>query len=188
MRGMKATLAATVLVVTALASPSVFADERGGRYIPSAGITIWCAAGNHNLAPIGEPEDYSSPLGWLFSGEPECAFADAFNEVREAQGEERVEWGAGGFAWVLYPEDFGQSVIVSTNDDVTGPDNTYLAVSWPGFFDDSVAGCGPQTIQLGEPGVNPIYLMWAFIDVVGIEDDLNVCLGTTGSITASFSG
>ena len=187
---------ALAALMLAAAVPSVDARTHGGRYIPGAGITIWCSADNHNLAPIGNPEDYSSPTGWLFSGEPECSQNDALNAVNGALGEDPAEGGVGGFAWIVFPSELGTLVVANTDDDLFGVGQSFFTLLATGTVsgDTTSGGCGPQSIVLPadlenhwqSSPTNPLYLFWAFIDVANATDDLTVCFSSTGTITATI--
>ena len=193
------TLAALML---AAAIPSVDARVHGGRYITGAmgGVAplgFWCSEDQHNVAPIGDPDDYSSPTNWLFSGEPECAQNDALNAVGGALGEEPQEGGLGAFGWIVYPEEFGSLVVANTDDDFFGLGQSYFML-WveheSGAEPSTSAGCGPQSFILPfdidpagqSPTGSPVYLFWAFVDAVNLTDDLTVCFASTGTITADI--
>ena len=177
----------------AAAMPSVDASRtHGGRYTAGEGITIWCSGEPHNLAPIGNPEDYDSVDGWAFSGEPECAGGDAQNAALGTSD----EWAYAGFAWIIFPNEKGAFAVASTTDDAFGAGASYINLFASTTDGEGVSqeGCGSQTLLIPQNIANhwqsspdnPLFLMWASIPPVGTTDDLNVCFASQGDVTATI--
>lgn len=177
----------------AAAIPSVEASRTDYvNYLPGVlVITISCSGDDHNWLPIGDPNP-DNPLGWLFSGEPECAPNDLIND---ATGENNPG-GFGGGAFLVYPEEALKTVVASTNDALFGVGNSFLTLRAPESEStgesDTSEGCGPQVVTIPVDPVahwqstpdNPYYLTWAFIPEAGVTDDLEVCFSSTGVVEA----
>lgn len=185
-----------IVLVSLTASPSASAEpkEQEANYLPSPVVfTIACSAEEHPLVPQGLPEDSDDLIGWAVSGEPECAFSDALNIVQEAKSEERRPWGMGG-AWHEYGgEDVDTLATAWATDAVFGADAGYLTVRAEGEYGSvSSEGCGIQSIvlpdHLSHPQAypEPYHLWWAFIKEVGVDEDLTVCMATTGTLHATW--
>ena len=98
------------------------ATTHAGRYVAHNGpLAIWCDSEPHDLPdPDDSIHDYcgSCPYKWIFMANPECYGSDAINAVEASAGGERSEWGYGGFAFRIEPEDLGGTMTVWTVDDL----------------------------------------------------------------------
>lgn len=176
------------LFLTAVAVPAGATQEWSESYLPGTGVTIWCDADHHPIFPMQPQEDdLYDPLSWAFSGEPECAYQDAINTYREAQGEERKGGGIGGAAVIYGAEDVGKTLTSTPEDAVFGVD-VYHVLRPPSYGWDetpSVTGCGVLSTTLpSDPSPYPHGdgggIVWDIVDPIWVGDDLTTCLSSTG--------
>lgn len=185
------------LLLSAAVGPTVDAARtETGSYLPRPIlIGIWCEGDPHDWVPNEDPHD-PLDLGWLWSGEPECAPADVYNAYREDQGKERQAVGLGSYAFPIETDDAGTSAHVSTDDAHFGA-MTYMFLQARAMEpeDDAVSeGCGPRSLTIPEdPEMHwqsswpPTYVpMWAWIDEIGVDDDLAVCFSSYGEISGTY--
>lgn len=193
-----ATVVACICVFLAAAtSPTADAARtETGSYLPGIIlIGISCGEGPHGWVPDEEPQD-PLDLGWLWSGEPECAPADAYNAYREEQGKERHAVGLGSYAFPIESTDAGTSAYVATDDAHFGSMTyQYLVARAIEPEDDAVSeGCGPRSLTIPE---NPemhwqsswpsAYVpMWAWLDEIGVDSDLSLCFSSYGEISGTY--
>ena len=168
---------------------------------------IWCAAGGHNYTPIGNPEDYDSLDGWLFSGEPECLVGDV---VFGTEDDHAVNGVAVCVAGTTNGRDCGDHrghpLQVTSNDIVGTP---YLELRWdlcdattphcyaggPGSYTETTAGCGAFQSQVptnlarhwSSPTGTPSHFLWILIHGEHVEPASGtVCLGKSGTLTVAY--
>lgn len=152
-------------LLLATATPA-HAEEIGPReYIANGIHTIWCdgttGTGDHEDDPLVEP--------W-------CVPLNALNPGEETE--------IGGVEWDLEVDDRGRTAVYQTQDDLSSLTFSVLGIKpHTGDFIDPVAGCGvllyavPIDAPLDEDG--DIDLVGQ-VSLVQVDDDLQVCLGTTG--------
>ncbi len=141
---------------------------------------ISCAAGGHEYVPIGDVEDYEDPLGWAFSGEPECLPGD----VISGDGTSAINM----VAFEVQPEERGSEMTVTANDenfDATG----MMYINGDG---DWVHGCGAISGVVPEDlsqhwqssDDNPYYIFWVRVYASYTNaDTLETCFGSVGELT-----
>lgn len=177
-----------MLFLTAAAVPAGATEEWSESYLPGTGITIWCSADPHPIVPMQPQEDdLYDPLGWVFSGEPECAYQDAINAYHEARGEERRGGGIGGAAVLYGREDVGKTLTSTPEDAVFGVD-VYHVLRIPSYGVDETpapAGCGILSIVLTLPEPHWQWeeteaVLWDIVDPIWVGDDLTTCPSSTG--------
>lgn len=163
-------------------------------YFPSLVIlSISCSAEDHTVVPTQQTPDPDDPLGWVFSGEPECAPGDVVNDMRENEGEERVRSGWGAIPFMFTHDDTGTLATAVATDTTFGADAGYLTLrALDEEGDASAEGCGAQSIVLPKPtvpwqGPPPEWAYWwTFIDPIGVDEDLTVCFATTGIVHGTW--
>lgn len=210
---------AAMLAVTAM--PGIEASEARtefSTYLPGAmGVTVvWCSADDHELTPTYDPplDDPESIDGWLFSGEPECAYSDALNAVNEQTGAERNATGIGGAAWYLDTDEFGGTIETAAEDDVFADIYMRITIDFCSTEDGeeipcpevgsgeqfettraAYEGCGTAEGDIPEhtahhwqsaPG-EEYYLAWTWIPEVGVTEELDICFSSSGIVSATIS-
>lgn len=188
--------AALLLPLISVAGVDAEPQEKTSGYLPSPLLFgLLCSAKEHPLVPQGtDPEDILyDPVGWALSGEPECAYSEALNAAREAQGQDRIDWGFGHAAFPYTTDDEGTLAIARADDAVFGVDAGYLRLYTSGFSGEEVTaeGCGLQSFVLPRPPYHPSYPdhpgFWLVsIREVGVDEDLDVCFSTTGFIHGTW--
>ncbi len=147
------------------------------------GASIWCAAGGHNYAPIGDVEDYESPDGWAFSGEPECLAGDVISGDGDS--------GINAAAYDIRPEEFGEQMTVTIDDENFDATLTYFV--GPESGDIEASGCGSMVFDIPDTLDphwqssidDPRYILWIRVVAVHLDGDtLESCFGSTGTATA----
>lgn len=171
-------------------------------------LTIWCGAGGHNYAPIGDPGDYDDELSWLFSGEPECLPGDALFGEEDDHG-----WGGAAFcvAGEINGNDCGDhrthALLAQTTDALGSPLIRLSAEVCPADLPDcttqqntpddvvTAEGCGTTGFDIPadmarhwqSPSDNPTYLVWALVHGAHVDPASGaVCVGSQGVITGDW--
>ncbi|MBW3582339.1 MAG: hypothetical protein KY455_04500 [Euryarchaeota archaeon] len=163
---------------------------------------IACAAGEYPAVPQGDPDDHSSPLTWLFSGEPECLPGSVLFGKENDHG-----WGGSVFcvAGEWKGRDCGDHVghtIRITADDAVPDAKPPLLLYLVGedadgrAIDITVEGCGtvegvipvPEAPHFPpDPDVPQAYLVWVKVANVQVDaTTTEICIGTTGVITGAY--
>lgn len=182
MKKLLAIFAATL--VLGMLTPTVSAETDSYHYTagPLGAPWIWCEAGGHEYVPIGDPDDYSSPDGWAFSGEPECLAGDV------AFGDEAHGWGAIAIDVTDY---LGGTLTVNVNDDNFDATSFYLYVPTTGDETASVWTCNAGTLPIPTDArphwqdSEETFFAWADIDTAWADvDTLEPCFGSTGVLTS----
>ena len=182
-------LALVLVLLMAAWLPTGAARTETADYVAAHGngILYSCSAETHPLVPQGPP-DPSQPVQWLFSGRPHCAPVEVLNTLR---GDQRA-FGLGGYAFPLEWSDRNQLVHVDVQDQTGDGFLSLFAASTQGAH-AATEGCGAQQITIPSfpaisPGGGTVLPLWAMIHAVGVEEDGSFCLGSAGTLRATFPG